>query len=165
MTVLYTLLPFRPPSTCRNNLATSAPKNIPDWFLLQTICFKESQRFAVLKTKWLCIFYVKLYWIHSSSHSNKINTLGMEAITQNGRFCFAAEDSCRRIRLVMNMIGLLVLDITFTINTVDMVTLSLDILRARKMLQNWCKILSALKDFTNFRAFCLRVYSKNENKP
>ena len=48
----------------------------------------------------------------------------MEAITQNGRFCFAAEDSCRRIRLVMNMIGFLVLDITFTINTVDMVTLS-----------------------------------------
>ena len=32
-----------------------------------------------------------------------------------------SEDSCRRIRLVMNMIGLLVLDITFTINTVDMV--------------------------------------------
>merc|ERR1712037_1031981 len=34
-----------------------SPKNIPDWFLL------EFQRFAVLKTKWLCIFYVKLYWI------------------------------------------------------------------------------------------------------
>ena len=45
----------------------------------------------------------------------------MEANTQFGRFCYAAEDSCRRIRLVMNMIGLLVLDITFTINTVDMV--------------------------------------------
>merc|ERR1712083_709520 len=34
-----------------------SPKNIPDWFLF----FLESQRFAVLKTKWLCIFYVKLY--------------------------------------------------------------------------------------------------------
>merc|ERR1711951_264166 len=27
------------PPSWRNNLATSAPKNIPDWFLLQTICF------------------------------------------------------------------------------------------------------------------------------
>merc|ERR1712037_794748 len=34
-----------------------SPKNIPDWFLF----FLEFQRFAVLKTKWLCIFYVKLY--------------------------------------------------------------------------------------------------------
>ena len=36
------------------------------------------------------------------------------------------------------------------------------------MLQIWCQILpSPKKDFTNLRAFCLRVYyySKNENKP
>ena len=49
-----------------------------------------------------------------------------------------AEDSCRRIRLVMNMIGLLVLDITFTINTVDMVNTQSSLyifLHARKMLQ------------------------------
>merc|ERR1711997_930432 len=67
-----------------------SPKNIPDWFLF----FLESQRFAVLKTKWLCIFYVKLYWISTGSLldfywisildfflspvTNKINTLGME---------------------------------------------------------------------------------------
>merc|ERR1712183_707880 len=79
------------PSSWRNNLATSAPKNIPDWFLLQTICFKESQRFAVLKTKWLCIFYVKLYWIFFSlsTVTNKINTLGMEANIHIGRFCYS----------------------------------------------------------------------------
>merc|ERR1739845_219592 len=75
-----------------------SPKNIPDWFLF----FLESQRFAVLKTKWLCIFYVKLYWISTgflldfywisildfflSPVTNKINTLGMEANTRNGRF-------------------------------------------------------------------------------
>merc|ERR1712025_265656 len=77
------------PPSWRNNLATSAPKNIPDWFLLQTICFLESQRFAVLKTKWLCIFYVKLYWIFFSlsTATNKINTLGMEA--NIGRFCYS----------------------------------------------------------------------------
>merc|ERR1712066_59648 len=80
-----------------------------------------------------------------------------------------SEDSCRRIRLVMNMIGLLVLDITFTINTVDMVDSLWPLDPARtKMLQIWCQILpSPKKDFTNLRAFCLRVYyySKNENKP
>merc|ERR1712241_913457 len=73
-----------------------SPKNIPDWFLF----FLESQRFAVLKTKWLCIFYVKLYWISMDFYgflrismdfflspvTNKINTLGMEANTRNGRF-------------------------------------------------------------------------------
>merc|ERR1711974_401567 len=79
------------PPSWRNNLATSAPENIPDWFLLQTICFLESQRFAVLKTKWLCIFYVKLYWIFFSisTVTNKINTLGMEANTHFGRFCYS----------------------------------------------------------------------------
>merc|ERR1711997_598461 len=75
-----------------------SPKNIPDWFLF----FLESQRFAVLKTKWLCIFYVKLYWISLDFYgflrismdfflspvTNKINTLGMEANTRNGRFCY-----------------------------------------------------------------------------
>merc|ERR1712066_873615 len=76
-----------------------SPKNIPDWFLF----FLESQRFAVLKTKWLCIFYVKLYWISMDFYgflcktildfflspvTNKINTLGMEANTRNGRFCY-----------------------------------------------------------------------------
>jgi len=64
-----------------------SPKNIPDWFLF----FLESQRFAVLKTKWLCIFYVKLYWIFFSlsTVTNKINTLGMEANTHIGRFCYS----------------------------------------------------------------------------
>merc|ERR1712110_1102367 len=70
-----------------------SPKNIPDWFLF----FLESQRFAVLKTKWLCIFYVTILdfygflWISMdflcktildfflSPVTNKINTLGMEA--------------------------------------------------------------------------------------
>ena len=68
-----------------------SPKNIPDWFLF----FLESQRFAVLKTKWLCIFYVKLYWIFFSlsTVTNKINTLGMEANTHIGRFCYY---NCRR---------------------------------------------------------------------
>merc|ERR1712060_499740 len=73
-----------------------SPKNIPDWFLF----FLESQRFAVLKTKWLCIFYVKLYWLYIAIYiaildfflspvTNKINTLGMEANTRNGRFCYS----------------------------------------------------------------------------
>merc|ERR1712072_382040 len=72
-------------------LSNLCSQNIPDWFLLQTICFLESQRFAVLKTKWLCIFYVKLYWIFFSisTVTNKINTLGMEANTHFGRFCYS----------------------------------------------------------------------------
>merc|ERR1719430_526144 len=80
-----------PSSFLPKQLSNLCSQNIPDWFLLQTICFLESQRFAVLKTKWLCIFYIKLYWIFFSisTVTNKINTLGMEANTHFGRFCYS----------------------------------------------------------------------------
>ena len=64
-------------------LATSAPKNIPDWVLLQTFL----GIFRCSKDKMAVHFYLKTILDHSLSPvRNKINiSLGMEANTQ--RFC------------------------------------------------------------------------------
>merc|ERR1712107_253797 len=65
-------------------LATSAPKNIPDWVLLQTFL----GIFRCSKDKMAVHFYLKTILDHSLSPvRNKINiSLGMEANTQ--RFCY-----------------------------------------------------------------------------
>jgi len=65
-------------------LATSAPKNIPDWVLLQTFL----GIFRCSKDKMAVHFYLKTLLDHSLSPvRNKINiSLGMEANTQ--RFCY-----------------------------------------------------------------------------
>merc|ERR1712113_588461 len=65
-------------------LATWAPKNIPDWVLLQTFL----GIFRCSKDKMAVHFYLKTILDHSlSSVRNKINiSLGMESNTQ--RFCF-----------------------------------------------------------------------------
>merc|ERR1712080_337972 len=65
-------------------LATSAPKTIPDWVLLQTFL----GIFRCSKDKMAVHFYLKTILDHSLSPvRNKINiSLGMEANTQ--RFCY-----------------------------------------------------------------------------
>merc|ERR1712209_130010 len=95
------------PPTWRNNWQPPLPKT----FLTGFCCKRFLEYFAVLKTKWLCISILKLYWIILSPVRNKINiSLGMEATLKD---FVTTEETCRRIRLVMNMIGLLVLDNTF----------------------------------------------------
>merc|ERR1712218_654558 len=74
-----------------------SPKNIPDWFLF----FLESQRFAVLKTKWLCIFYVKLYTIamYIAIYYSYIGFLSLSCNKQNQHSWYGSKHSQWKILL------------------------------------------------------------------
>merc|ERR1712061_437202 len=73
-----------------------SPKNIPDWFLF----FLESQRFAVLKTKWLCIFYVKLYcYIAILRYCYIIGFLSLSCNKQNQHSWYGSKHSQWKILL------------------------------------------------------------------
>merc|ERR1711953_1175040 len=73
-----------------------SPKNIPDWFLF----FLESQRSAVLKTKWLCIFYVKLYcYIAILLYCYIIGFLSLSCNKQNQHSWYGSKHSQWKILL------------------------------------------------------------------